>query len=151
MPRDYQTTELTSWTERDDKEAKRFFGTARYTIQFIAPENNADDWLLDLGRVCESARVSLNGVYLGTLWSEPYQMHIGQALAAGRNTLEIEVTNLAANRIRDMDRRGVNWKYFYDINVVNVNYRPFDASDWPLFDSGLLGPVQLQPLKTLSL
>lgn len=151
LPQDFQTTKLTSWTEGDDEEAKRFFGTARYTIQFDAPEDKADDWLLDLGRVCESARVTLNGKYLGTLWAEPYQMHIGQALAPGCNTLEIEVTNLAANRIRDMDRRGVNWKYFYDINVVNVNYRPFDASDWPLFDSGLLGPVQLQPLKALSL
>jgi hypothetical protein len=26
---------------------------------------------------------------------------------------------------------------------VNLNYRPFDASDWPLTDSGLLGPVTL--------
>jgi hypothetical protein len=46
-----------------------------------------------------------------------------------------------------LDRRGINWKYFHDINIVNVNYKPFDASDWPLFDSGLLGPVHLKPLK----
>jgi hypothetical protein len=26
---------------------------------------------------------------------------------------------------------------------VNLNYRPFDTSDWPLTDSGLLGPVNL--------
>jgi len=26
---------------------------------------------------------------------------------------------------------------------VNLNYRPFAASDWPLTDSGLLGPVTL--------
>jgi len=41
----------------------------------------------------------------------------------------------------------VNWKYFYDINVVSRNYQPLDASGWPLFDSGLLGPVALIPLK----
>lgn len=150
LPQDYQTSQLASWTERDDKEAKRFFGTARYTIEFDAPRQKADSWLLDLGRVHESARVTLNGVYLGTLWAEPFQLRINQAVKPSGNVLEVEVTNLAANRIRDLDRRGVNWKYFYDINLVNVDYRPFDASDWPLFDSGLLGPVQLQPLKSVS-
>lgn len=59
------------------------------------------------------------------------------------NKLEVEVTSVSANRIRDLDRRGVQWKIFKDINIVNVNYRPFDASDWPLTDSGLLGPVTL--------
>jgi hypothetical protein len=62
------------------------------------------------------------------------------------NVLEVEVTNVSANRIRDLDRRGVNWKNFHDINIVNINYKPFDASDWPLTDSGLLGPVTLTPL-----
>jgi hypothetical protein len=50
---------------------------------------------------------------------------------------------VAANRIRDLDRRGVNWKIFKDINLVNVDYQPFDASNWPLTDCGLLGPVTL--------
>ncbi|MBM4156629.1 MAG: hypothetical protein FJ221_16625 [Lentisphaerae bacterium] len=59
------------------------------------------------------------------------------------NKLEIEVTNLAANRIRDLDRRKVAWRIFRDINLVNIKYKPFDASNWPVFDSGLLGPVVL--------
>jgi hypothetical protein len=63
------------------------------------------------------------------------------------NDLEVEVTSVAANRIRDLDRRGVQWKIFKDINIVNVNYRPFDASTWPLTDCGLLGPVKLTPLQ----
>jgi hypothetical protein len=29
------------------------------------------------------------------------------------------------------------------IHFVNVDYQPFDASNWPLTDSGLLGPVTL--------
>ncbi len=33
--------------------------------------------------------------------------------------------------------------------VVNIGYKPFDASDWPLRESGLLGPVRLIPLKTI--
>jgi hypothetical protein len=41
----------------------------------------------------------------------------------------------------------VKWKYFYDINMASKRYRTLDASDWPLFDSGLLGPVTLTALK----
>jgi hypothetical protein len=147
LPPPYQTRQLASWTALDDERAKSFAGTARYTIEFDRPAGDADDWLLDLGRVCESARVSLNGSAVGTLWCPPYRINVGKFLAAGKNTLEVEVTSLAANRIRDMDKRGVNWKYFYDANVVDINYKPFDASHWPLRDSGLLGPVRLQPIK----
>jgi hypothetical protein len=59
----------------------------------------------------------------------------------------VEVTNVAANRIRDLDRRGVAWRIFHDINFVDINYKPFDASDWPVREAGLLGPVTLQPLQ----
>jgi hypothetical protein len=58
----------------------------------------------------------------------------------------VEVTNLAANRIADMDRRHVDWKIFYNANVRITAGKPFDASDWPLRDSGLVGPVHLLPL-----
>ena len=95
----------------------------------------------------ESARVSLNGQSLGTLWNRPFRVRLGRALRPGANVLEIEVTNLAANRIRDLDRRGVAWKRFHDIGVVNMDYKPFDASGWPLAESGLLGPVTLTPLR----
>ena len=151
LPAAYETTQLASWTNRDDPEAKRFAGTARYTIEFDHPADGADDWRLDLGRVCESARVKLNGREVAGFWCAPFNATVGQWLMPGRNTLEIEVTNLAANRIRDLDQRRVNWKYFYDANVLSRNYRPLDASHWRLFDSGLLGPVTLTPLKRLSL
>jgi hypothetical protein len=45
--------------------------------------------------------------------------------------------------IRDLDRRGVRWRNFHDLNFVNINYQPFNASKWPIQDSGLLGPVRL--------
>jgi hypothetical protein len=65
------------------------------------------------------------------------------------NKLEIEVTSVAANRIRDLDARKVEWKKFHEINFVNIHYQPFDASKWPLVDSGLLGPVKLIPMKKI--
>jgi hypothetical protein len=146
LPTAFETSELVSWPALDDPEAKRFAGTARYVIHFNAPAAKADDWLLDLGRVCETARVKLNGQQLGSLWCAPFRETVGTALHPGTNTLEIEVTNLAANRIADLDRRKVPWKYFYDINVASKRYRSLDASTWPPLDSGLLGPVTLQPV-----
>jgi hypothetical protein len=50
-----------------------------------------------------------------------------------------------------MDQRKVPWKIMREINFVNINYRPFDASNWPLTPSGLLGPVTLTPLRALKL
>ena len=147
LPASFETRELASWTKLGDAEAKRFAGTARYTLEFDHPTAEAHDWLLDLGQVCESARVQLNGHEVATLWCAPFQIAVGKFLRPGKNTLQIEVTNLAANRIADLDRRRVNWKYFYDINVASKRYRSLDASGWAPRDSGLLGPIILQPLK----
>jgi hypothetical protein len=62
---------------------------------------------------------------------------------------EIEVTNLPANRIRDLDVRKVDWKVMKEINLVDLRYEPFDASGWPVAPSGLLGPVRLVPLEVV--
>ncbi len=48
---------------------------------------------------------------------------IGHLLKPGKNKLVLEVTNLAANRIRDLDQRKVEWKKFHEINFVNIFYR----------------------------
>ncbi len=118
----------------------------RYSLHFENPAA-AGYWLLDLGEVRDSARVRLNGREFGTLIAAPFHIKTGPLDRAG-NLLEVDVTSVAANRIRDMDRRKIPWRIFYDINVVNTNYKPFDASDWPLRPAGLLGPVRLIPLKT---
>jgi hypothetical protein len=143
LPASYQTDSLRSWTE-SGPEAERFAGTARYTLRFDAPAG-AKDYLLDLGRVAESARVRINGKDLGTLFAHPFRVRTGPLRRTG-NVLEVDVTNLSANRIRDLDRRGVKWKNFYDINFVGIDYKPFDASQWPVRPSGLLGPVLLYPV-----
>jgi len=155
LPEPFETKELTSWTKLGGTKAKRFAGTAVYKINFEKPEVKADEWMLDLGEVFASARVRINGKEIGTLFTIPFEVRIRSCLLKGasvkhnadKNVLEVEVTNLSANRIRDMDRRQVKWKKFYEINFVNINYRKFDASDWELMDSGLLGPVRLIPYR----
>jgi len=142
LPKDYQTDKLVSWTANGDATTESFAGTALYTATFDAPAG-AGPWVLDLGKVCHSARVRLNRQDVGTAFMNPYRLALPQLRPAG-NRLEIEVTNLAANRIRDLDRRKVAWRIFHDINFVNIGYKPFDASNWPIFESGLIGPVRIQ-------
>jgi hypothetical protein len=146
LPGSFETAHLASWTELRDTNSQRFAGTALYSRTFDAPTILAEAWQLDLGKVCQSARVKLNGHNLGTLITPPFRVVAG-TLRPRDNRLEVEVTNVSANRIRDLDRRGVRWKNFYDINFVGMDYRPFDASKWPLTDSGLLGPVTLRPVR----
>jgi alpha-L-rhamnosidase len=145
LPPSIETNRLGSWTELGGAEAQRYAGTARYFITFDEPVSSARAWLLDLGKVCQSARVRLNGRELGTLVTPPFRVLV-KDLKPKDNLLEVEVTNVSANRIRDLDRRGVKWKNFHDINFVNKDYKPFDASNWPTYDSGLLGPVTLTAL-----
>jgi len=144
LPPPFKTHRLASWTDLAGAAAERFAGTARYTIRF-APDVDANRFLLDLGHVADSARVSLNGKSLATLFAPPYRVEISPRMS-DNNTLTIEVTNVAANRIRDLDRRGVKWRIFKDINLVGIDYKPFDAAQWPVRPAGLLGPVTLTPL-----
>lgn len=135
------------WTTLEAPEVQRFGGTARYSTTITRPgDADARQWHLDLGDVRESARVTLNGKPVGTLVAHPFRIDLGDALHPGENLLEIEVTNLAANRIRDLDLQRVPWKKFHDINFVNIQYKPFDASKWPITPSGLTGPVKLIPV-----
>ena len=113
------------------------------------PDSEADRWWLDLGDVRESARVWVNGRPAGAVVAHPFRVDVTGLLKPGGNEIAIEVTNLSANRIRDLDRRGVDWKKFHDINFVDHMYKPFDASDWDTKPSGLLGPVTLVPHRTV--
>jgi len=138
---------LYSWTQLPDSAAKIYAGAARYRINFDKPAAAADDWLLELGNVRESAHITVNGRPLDTLWALPFSTRIGKYLQPGKNVLEVEVINLPANRIAGYDRKGKEWRIFYEINFVNVFYQPFSAANWAPAPSGLLGPVRLVPLK----
>jgi hypothetical protein len=153
LPAATKAETLGSWTELDGDAVKAFSGTAKYTLKFAKPNGNPDAWRLDLGRVAESARVSLNGEELGTLIAPPFSIDIPAEKLRDENTLEVYVSNLMANRIADMDRRNVPWKIFYNANVAAhdaANRGPgnvFSAANWKPRESGLIGPVTLRPLE----
>lgn len=122
------------WHEWDDA----FSGTMRYSTTFDVDSSNLTDWI-DFGDVREIARVKVNGQDLGVKFMPPYMFKVPVGLLKGKdNVLEVEVTNLGANRLRWNDKTGVKWKIFRDINMVNINYRPLDASKWQVQPSGLL-------------
>lgn len=137
---------LGSWTAITDPNARINVGTALYTASFELPQSAAVEWELNLGDVRESARVRINGRDAGTIFAIPYTARVGQYLRPGVNTIEVEVTNLPANRIADYDRRGVEWRVFKDINIVNWFYTPQRYDIWETVPSGLLGPVTITPL-----
>ena len=138
----FRLDSLHSWTSLSDTAAS-FSGTARYrtTISLSADVVDSEEVVIDLGDVRESAVVKINGQLLGTLWSIPFKIRIPKGvLKAGENTVEIDVKNLSANYMRIVDP---DWKKFYDINMVDINYAPFDASKWLPMPSGLLTTLRL--------
>lgn len=142
----FPINQLKSWTELGLDEAKVNMGTALYSLTFTLPDIKADNWRLDLGDVRESARVKVNGKEVGTVWAAPFTIKIGEYLKAGENKLEVEVTNLPANRIADLDRREIEWRKFKDTNIVNIHYKKATYENWPVEPGGLLGPVKLIPV-----
>ena len=139
----FKLDKLQTW-ETLSPEATITMGTGIYTTTFRLTKQQAKQrWLLDLGDVRESARVYLNDQFLGCAWAVPYILDCRNALKKGRNELRIEVTNLPANRISDLDRKGVKWRKMKEINVVNINYQKTTYADWTPMPSGLNSEVKL--------
>lgn len=139
-----------SWTTINHPDTKRNSGTALYSLTFTLPALQADEWILDLGDVRESARVTINGQYIGTCWAVPFRIKAGNYLNEGENRIEVEVTNLPANRIADYERRSVNWRIFKEINLVDLNYKKTGYGHWETMPSGLNGPVKLIPANKMN-
>ncbi|WP_111624142.1 glycosyl hydrolase [Arenibacter echinorum] len=145
LPENTTISNLKSWT-KFSKKAEEFSGTAKYELEFQNPDTKTEAWLLKLGDVRESAKIWINDIYVGTVWANPFEINIG-SLKKGNNKITLEVTNLSANRIRAKELRGEEWKNFYEINMVDKDYKKFDATLWEPMPSGILGPVTLTPLK----
>jgi hypothetical protein len=84
---------------------------------------------------------------VGSLVALPWRLDLGNSLKRRGNTLRVEVTNLDANRIIHQDRTDPSWKKFKDANIVNIDYKPFDASRNKPVPSGLMGKVRLVPVR----
>ena len=143
---------LGSWTDLPNEEVKRFSGTAQYSIQFRKPSGKAAAWQLNLGDISESAEVLLNGQRLAVLLGPSYRLIIPATRFKDNNLLQVIVTNGMANRIADLDKRGINWKKFYNTNFPARLAKNrgadglFTAAQWQPKPAGLMGPVSLSPV-----
>lgn len=146
LPASQQQATLQPYTNRNDTVTTAFSGIAAYSTSFTIAKKDAKDYLLELGKVSESAKVFINGKEVGILWSLPFKANIGAYLQQGNNTIRVEVANLMANRIRYMDSHKIEWRKYHEINFVNVAYKSFDAANWKVQTSGLTGPVTITAL-----
>jgi hypothetical protein len=141
------------WTALSNKDCDCFSGSARYKTQFQKPEVSSQYWLLDLGEVKESAKVFLNGQKIATSFGPVHHVKIKNVHLKTQNTLIIEVSNSMANRIICLEKKGIKWQKFYNINMSakeskNLNKdRIFSVIDWKPLPSGINGPVTLSKIK----
>jgi hypothetical protein len=145
----YQLDKPQTW-ENLDNETRVTMGTGVYTTRIKLSKKQllgAKAWLIDLGDVRESARVYINGQFIGCAWSVPYILDTKGTLKSGKNDLRIEVTNLPANRISHLDRQGVKWRKMEEINVVDINYKKTLYDQWDPMPSGLNSEVKLIKIK----
>jgi hypothetical protein len=157
---------LISWSEHPDEGIKYFSGTARYVKEIEIPKEvlgKDKEVILDLGDVEVIARARLNGKDLGIIWKKPFQVDITDVVKAGKNVLEVEVTNLWVNRLigdehlpEHCEYNGVGWdgslreipKWVWEGKPSPTGRYTFAvwrhySADSPLRASGLLGPVRI--------
>jgi hypothetical protein len=140
----YKIDTLRSWTEWGDDNLNSFCGKAKYVSSFsVKNYDKSKSYRLVFDDINETAKVSINDISCGTIWALPYNLEIPANVLKQNNTIEITVQNLSANLIKQIDNFFRNWKKFYDINFVDIQYKPFDASDWDYVPSGLSGNVIL--------
>lgn len=141
----YNLDTTKAWENLDDS-TRTLMGTGVYecTINLSAAElKKGNRWTIDLGDVRESARVYINDSLIGCAWAVPYRLSFANLLHKGNNKIRIEVTNLPANRISELDRQGYKWRKFDEINVVDINYKKTSYADWTPVASGLNSEVKL--------
>lgn len=93
-------TELKDWTSFADPAIKHFSGTAVYSNKVkIAPAGKGERLLLRFSKLCDMAKVEVNGRDAGIVWCHPYEADITGLVRKGTNTLRISVANSLVNRM----------------------------------------------------
>jgi hypothetical protein len=153
LPEDRTIASLASWTTFGGEAVQRFSGTAIYSTTLPALPAGAAAFEIDLGAVRDSARVLIDGREAATLLGPSFRLVLDRSQLKGESALAVHVTNLMANRIAAMDKAGVRWRKFYNVNFPSrlpQNRGPdglFTAVKWEPLDSGLLGPVTVTPMQ----
>jgi alpha-L-rhamnosidase len=130
-----------SWSSSAVPGIRYFSGTAVYRTEIDLEHHAGERTVLTLASLHEICTVRVNGKELGTIWAMPYRLDITDGLHGGRNTLELEVTNLWPNRIIGDAQPGATETF------THTNIRKYSA-DSTLLPSGLIGPVKIETIPT---
>ncbi len=158
-PEKVQFDTLVDWTSRPEDGIKYYSGIAVYHQSFdlknLPDTSQSKRLFMDLGKVKNMARVTLNGHDLGVVWTEPWQVDISGIVKQGDNQLEITVANLWPNRLigdAPLPDDGIKDGKFPDWltkgekrtsgRYTFTTYNPYHKDD-PLLPSGLIGPVNI--------
>ena len=146
---------LEDWTKRPEKGIKYYSGIATYSKTFDLPISNQSRLFLSLGEVNCMARVWINGIDLGVVWTAPWQIDITNVVKQGNNQLEIEVANLWSNRLigdEQLPDDGIKegkWPDWLLEEKPRTSGRytfctfKFYNTNSPLQKSGIIGPVNI--------
>ncbi|OHX64814.1 hypothetical protein NH26_23355 [Flammeovirga pacifica] len=170
-----ETNYLFDWSEHELDTIKHYSGTAIYTTSFEVEKGTLQsnrEFKLDLGKVNVIASVQLNGVDVGVSWVAPYRLDVTSGLKEGRNELIIKVTNQWTNRLigdeklpnqinyeirnKEAGEREMMPKWFRKNKPLPKGPRTtfsafsFQKATDKLLPSGLIGPVQILPLKKIT-
>lgn len=124
------------WTELGATErAFSGVGVYRHDFSLVADAAGAESLHLELGSVCDIARVVVNGKDCGIAWTAPFRIDISAAARPGRNSLEIQVATPWRNRL--IAEAGVaSGEIFEPMTTV------YEATAAPQ-PAGLAGPVSI--------
>ena len=132
--------QLIDWTKSDNDKIKYYSSSAVYHNIFNVDKiEKGQRMLIDLGAMTAMAKVTINGVEAGGIWTAPYQLDITDYTRQGDNTIDISVVNTWVNRL--IGDQGLPEKE----RQTWVNVNPYNATS-ALQPSGLLGPVTLKIL-----
>lgn len=150
---------LTDWRFNANEGIRYYSGIAVYNKKFNLNKRNSGKkerkFYLDLGKVKNMAKVSLNGHDLGVVWTAPWRIDITHIVRQKDNELKISVANLWPNRMigdQQLPDDGIAGKKWFEWLISGKprtsgrytfsTYNPF-KKDSPLLESGLLGPVTI--------
>lgn len=116
-----------------------FSGDALYKTEFECPVPGGEAEL-DLGEVCYSCTVFLNGKQVGRKFWGPFRFKMDGMLGKGMNTLEIQVSNTLANAIANPETEACWNRSFQRTPYENIT-RTYEKDS---LRSGLFGPVVIR-------